>query len=102
MLTNVISLFCEWQIQVSEMPKLVVLVVKDDTGKLWNYVSTEEELVRNQESFGAGSLWIHKPEPPVDTSQNAGPAELAAGDKVTVGVLLPHGKARARPRIKEK
>lgn len=83
------------------MPKLVVVVVKDDTGKLWNYVSTEEELIRNQESFGAGSLWIHKPEPPVDTSQNAGPTEFAAEDKVTVGVLPPHKGARARPRIEK-
>ena len=83
------------------MPKLIVVVDKDDTGKLWNYVSTEEELVRNQESFRGGSLWIHKPEPPVDTSQNAGPAELAAEDKVTVGVLPPHEEARPRPRIQK-
>jgi hypothetical protein len=84
------------------MPKIVVVVVKDDTGKLWNYVSTEEELVRNQESFGAGSLWIHKPEPPEDTSRVARPTELAAEDKVTVGVLPPHEEAPVHKRIKKK
>jgi hypothetical protein len=55
-----------------------------------------------QESFGAGSLWIHKPESPVDTSQNAGPAALAAEDRVTVGVLPPHEESRPRPRIKKR
>jgi hypothetical protein len=83
------------------MPKIVVVVDKDDTGKLWNYVSTEEELVRNQKSFGAGPLWIHKPEPPEDTSRVARPTELAAEDKVTVGMLQPHEEARARPRIEK-
>jgi len=82
------------------MPKIIVVVDRDDTGKLWNYVRTEDELIRNKESFGASSLWIHMPEPPVDTSRVARPTELVAEDKVTVGVLLPHKGARARPRIK--
>jgi len=84
------------------MPKLLVVVDKDDTGKLWNYVTTEEELVRNQQSYGAGSLWIHKRKPPVYSSQNAGPAEHAAEDRVIVGVLTPNEEAPPRPRIKKK
>jgi len=84
------------------MPKLVVLVVKDDTGKLWNYVSSEKELVRNQDSFRTSSLWVHKPEPSGDSSQIVRPTEPAEEEHVTVGVLLPNEETPAHSRIKEK
>jgi hypothetical protein len=82
------------------MPKLFVVVVKDDTGKLWNLVSAEEEIVRHQDSFGTNSLFVHKSEPAEDSPQCVRATESTMEDHVTLG-LLPH-EACANPRIKEK
>jgi hypothetical protein len=88
--------------EVEEMPKLVVVVEKDDTGKLWNYVSTEEELARNQNSFGANPLWVHKSDSSGDSSQVVRPTEPTEEEHVTLRVLPPREEARAHTRIKGK
>ena len=85
-----------------KVPKLVVVVDKDDTGKLWNYVFTEEELVRGQNSFGAASLWVHKPDLSGASSQDILPTEPAEEDHLTVGLLLAYDDAPVHKRIQKK
>jgi len=85
------------------VPKLVVVVDKDDTGKLWNYVFTEEGLVRGHNSLEAPSHWVHKPYPSGDSSQGVSPTEPAEEDHITLGLLLPQEETtRVHTRIKKK
>jgi len=42
------------------MPKIVVIVEKDETGRLWNYVLPEEDLAGNLNAFSGRSLLIHQ------------------------------------------
>jgi len=85
------------------MLKLVVLVEKDDTGKLWNYIFTEEEeWVRNQNSFGTTPQWVHKFSSSENSPQYVRPTEPTEKDHVTLGLLPPREEARTHTRIKEK
>lgn len=83
------------------MPKLVVVVDKDDTGKLWNYVFTEE-VVRNVNSFGTAPLWVHKSDSSGNSPQCVRPTEPTDGGHITLRLLLPREEAGANTRIKEK
>ena len=44
------------------MPKVTVVVDKDETGKIWNYNLTQENLGNLKDLFATNSLSIHKPE----------------------------------------
>ena len=84
------------------MPKLVVLVEKDDTGKLWNYIFTEQDWVRNQNSFGTTSQWVHKSDSSENSPQCVRPTEPTEKDHVTIGLLLPRQEASAGAQIRYK
>lgn len=83
------------------VPKLLVIVDKDDTGKLWNCIVTEEA-AGNQNSSRPGPLWIHKSGPLGTGPQPVQPREHAEEDHVTLGVLLPQEEARVHTRIMNK
>jgi hypothetical protein len=85
-----------------KVPKLVVMVYKDDTGKLWNYIFTEEEWAHNQNSLGTTPQWVHKSGSLGNSSQPARPTELTEEDHVTLGLLPLHEEARAHTRTKKK
>jgi len=101
MLTNVISLFCGDRLRLLKVPKLVVVVDKDDTGKVWNYIFTEDA-IRNQNSFGTASLWIHNSGSPENSLERVRPIEPIEESRVTLGILPQHEEARAHARIKKK
>jgi len=84
------------------MPKFIVLVEKDDTGKLWNYTFTEETWVRNWNLFGNAPQWVHISDSSGSSSQRVRPTEPTEEDHVTLGLLPPHEEARAHTRIKKK
>jgi len=44
------------------VPKLTVVVDKDETGKIWNYSLTQENMANIKNLFGKTSLLIHKPD----------------------------------------
>jgi hypothetical protein len=85
-----------------KVPKLIIMVDKDNTGKLWNYIFTEEEWAHNQNSFETTPQWIHKSGSSGNISQLARPTEPTEKDHVTVGLLPPHEEARAHTRTKKK
>jgi len=78
------------------VPKLVVVVVKDDTGKLWNYIFTEEEWIRNQNSFGTTPLWVHESNSSGNSSQCVRPTEPTEEDHVKLRLLPPHEEKKQR------
>jgi len=84
------------------VPKLVVLVYKDDTGKLWNYTFTEEEWTRNQNSLATTPQWVHKSDTSENSSQPARPTEPTEEDHVTLSLIPPPEEAHAHTRIKKK
>jgi hypothetical protein len=45
------------------MPKLTIIVEKDETGKIWDYNLPQENHVNIKNLFGTTSFSIHKSEP---------------------------------------
>ena len=84
------------------MPKLVVVVVEDDTGKPWNFIFTEEEWARNHNSFGSASQWIHKSDFPESVSEYSRPAEPTEKEHVTLRLLPPDEEPKIAPRTRSK
>jgi len=85
-----------------ELPKLVVVVVEDDTGKLWNYVFTEEEWARNHNSFRSAPQWIHKSDFPESIPEYTRPAEPIEKEHVTLRLLPPDEEPKIAPRTRSK
>jgi hypothetical protein len=85
-----------------KVPKLIIMVDKDNTGKLWNYIFTEEERAHNQNFFGTTPQWIHKSGSSGNISQPARPTEPTEEDHVTLGLIPPREEARTHTRIKKK
>jgi len=86
------------------MPRLVVLVQKDDNGRLWDFVFPQQDWASSCNCFGNASLLIHKADYPETVPQHA-QAAPAQEDSVTVGVLAPEeapelSKRRPRPRYR--
>ena len=42
------------------MPKIVVMVEKDETGRLWDYVLQEKELSGIPNAIASRPIWIHR------------------------------------------
>jgi hypothetical protein len=80
------------------MPKLVVVVAKDDNGKLWDYVMTEGEENHCQNMFGTASGWVHKSHSSQDSPQCVPQTEPAEKDNVTFVVLPPAQEKRQRTK----
>lgn len=83
------------------MPKLVVLVEKDDRGKIWEHLLTQEDWRNCQSAFETAPLFIHKP----DYSDN-GPRRAqkvsTQEETVTVSALPQREKARNYVKIRKK
>ena len=83
------------------MPRLVVLVDKDETGKLWSYLFTEEGWDRSRNLLETPSQWVHMYISSENRSELIRPSEPAEEDHVTLG-LIPREEAPAHTRIKKK
>jgi len=83
------------------MPKLVVMVEKDDTGKLWDYAFAEKDRVSVKNSFETTPLLIHKTGFSESDSQRvqAAPAEK---DFITMDVIPLQEEAQEYIKVKKK
>jgi len=80
------------------MPKLVVVVAKDDTGKLWDYILTGEEETRCRNMFGTASGWVHKSYSSQDSAPCVPQTEPAEKNNVSFVVLPPIQEKRQRTK----
>jgi len=64
------------------VPKLTVLVEKDENGKLWDYPLNQDEWRNLQQSLAASPLMIHKPLLDEITKK---PVEKIQAEVVTIG-----------------
>lgn len=84
------------------MPKLIVLVEKDDTGKLWNYMIAEDEWPRCHDSFRTTPQWLHKPASSERILEHKHPAEPAEKETLTLHLLTPDEESKATTRTQNK
>ena len=69
------------------MPKLIVLVEKDENGKLWDYPLTENQLNCVGGSVGPCPLMIHKPLCDEAVDESKVDSTPARDDLLTFGVI---------------
>jgi hypothetical protein len=84
------------------MPKLIVLVEKDDTGKLWNYIFTEDEWAHSHNSFRGAPQLIHKSDSPERTLEYTHPTEPAEKETLTLRLLTPDEEPKTTTRTQNK
>lgn len=83
------------------MTKLVVLVEKDGTGKIWNYAFTKKDWINNLNSFDTTPLLIHK-SGVLGNSPLRGQTAPAHGEHITIGVLPPPEEVRSYVKTRRK
>ena len=79
------------------MPKITVLVEKDDAGKLWNYVFLQDESNRVGNLLAAPTIIVHKSESSNEKSDTSEKTE-SMKDYITIGALPPREKMRQKVR----
>jgi len=84
------------------MLKLVVMVEKDDTGKLWDYTFAEKDGVSVKNSFETTPLLIHKTGFSESDSQRVQAAAPAEKDFITMGVIPLQEEAQEYIKVKKK
>ena len=68
------------------MPKIVVMVEKDETGRLWDYVFQEKESPTSPNTVAARPIWIHRVDN-IESEENEGEkAELVRDESGFVEV----------------
>ena len=77
------------------MSRLTVVVDRDDTGKLWNYVFLQDELSRASKPLATSAIIVHRSEPSSEkTNTSEKPASMR--DYITIGALPPREKMRKK------
>ena len=79
------------------MPKITVLVEKDDAGKLWNYVFFQDESNRVGNLLAAPTTTIHRSSSSNETA-HASEKVASKTEYVTIGALPPREKMRKKVR----
>lgn len=81
------------------MPKITVLVDKDDMGKLWNYVfASEDKAITALASFSAQSILIHKGEEMAENPQQSLQKSPSENEGIIIGMLPLSKKQHVRTR----
>lgn len=84
------------------MPKITVLVDKDDMGKLWNYVfSSEDKAITALASLSSQSILIHKGEELAENPQQSPQKSPSEKESIIIG-MFPLPKKQATYKIGRK
>ena len=83
------------------MPKLIVMVKKDDTGKLWNYLLSSGEGSDKASSLPIALLLIHKTCFLEETTQPHR-KETIRENNITIGAIPIHDDIKLHVKSKEK
>ncbi len=84
------------------MPKIIVLVDKDDKGKLWNYVFTgEDKAMAASAQLNVRLFMIHKSEESAENIQQSIQKSPAEHENIIVG-MFPLSKKHATYKTRGK